>query len=623
MTLFSKEAKEIRDSIVRDLPAYNDVLSIHAESFEEVALRMLAEDRGIPFNPMEPPVPPCPFCGEEKRVHKKEKSTYICRSCGKTYSANHNSISSGTKCDSLTWMKVLHCVLNSATLKQTCDYCGVSPETYYNLRGRLFYAMSLVLSNVRLYGEIQIDTTFVRSNYKGIDLQIHDYPEDSPFAEDGIKPRAAKARGGSFSYEEKNANNLAILAAIDDRGHVITRFAGVGIANHKKYLQYVPAAHYLATVPETDPFVLSRHSAKQESKTAVGSPTFMVADKEGALRKYAEHLGIPFEAHVYRRNGIQYKLSKDAHNIQRVNALHHRLKNFLRNSNYVSSKYLPGYLTLFEFLENTGGTQDAIERLFKVLAKPGIGKPPSFFKELFTVPDYLLDWLQDDNPLRKFPESKILSFYLYDQMKRPELYPESTITMRQIEEETGYTPPTIRKTYRDFDRAGYRDIILSRYLQTGINDKTRQRKKTAVSSRVVNPIVLSIYDEYAAIKRRPVEKRISLQELLDIKNKEFGTDYTRTNILAKFKTIEELGIREPMPPLYRRKYAAPEHSIPPHAFQILDDYNAIILSYRQKGEPIPRSDKIHSALADKYGLSQKSISGLLVSARAARRKGKR
>ena len=566
MHLFSREAREIRDSIVRDLPAYNDILSIHAESFEEAALRMLAEERGIPFNPTDPPVPPCPFCKETDRVHKKERSTYICRSCGKTYSANHNSISSGTKCDSLTWMKLLRCILDSVTQKQTCDYCGISPETYYNLRSRLFYAMSLVLSDVRLYGEIQIDVTFVRSSYKGVDLQVHDYPEDSPFTEDSVKPRAAKERGGGFSYEEKNANSIAILAAIDDRGHVVTRVAGVGIASHRKYLQHVPSAHYLAAVPETDPFALSRHSAKQEPKTAVGSPTFMVADKEGALRKYAEHLGIPFEAHVYRRNGIQYRLSEDAHNIQRVNALHHRLKTFLRNANYVSSKYLPGYLALFEFLENTGGTQDAIDRLFKILAKPGLGKPPSFFKELFTVPDYLLDWLQDDNPLRKFPESKILSFYLYDQLKRPELYPGTTLTMRQIEEETGYTAPTIRKTYRELERTGYRAMILSHYLRTGTTQKSRQRRKTTVSSRVVNPIVLSIYDEYASIKRRPAEKRISLQELLDIRNKEFGTNYTRTNMLAKFRTIEELGIREPLPDLYRRKDAAPEHSVPPARF---------------------------------------------------------
>ena len=61
---------------------------------------------------------------------------------------------------------------------------------------------------------------------------------------------------------------------------------------------------------------------------------------------------------------------------------------------------------------------------------------------------------------------------------------------------------------------------------------------------------------------------------------------------------------------------------PPHAFQILDDYNAIVLGYRQKGEPIPRSDRIHSELAGKYGLSQGSIPGLVAAARAARKKGK-
>ena len=60
MELFAREAQEIRDSIARDLPAYNAILSIHAESFEEIALRQLADKRGIPYDKNKPPIPDCP-----------------------------------------------------------------------------------------------------------------------------------------------------------------------------------------------------------------------------------------------------------------------------------------------------------------------------------------------------------------------------------------------------------------------------------------------------------------------------------------------------------------------------------------------------------------------------------
>lgn len=72
LSLFAKEAQEIRDSIVKDLPAYNAILFILAESFEEVALRLLAEERGIPFDRTSPPIPDLPIlqkynCAKERR----------------------------------------------------------------------------------------------------------------------------------------------------------------------------------------------------------------------------------------------------------------------------------------------------------------------------------------------------------------------------------------------------------------------------------------------------------------------------------------------------------------------------------------------------------------------------
>ena len=92
----------------------------------------------------------------------------------------------------------------------------------------------------------------------------------------------------------------------------------------------------------------------------------------------------------------------------------------------------------------------------------------------------MVDWLRDDKPLRKFPESKVLSYYLYDHIKNKESYPDIEITMEDIEKETGYTAPTIRKTYREFNKAGYRDLILKHYAPV---EKAKRYERTSAVTR--------------------------------------------------------------------------------------------------------------------------------------------
>ena len=254
LDLFSKEAQEIRDSIVKDLPAYNALLSIHAESFEEVALRQLAKDRGVPFNKISPPVPDCPFCSNGN-VRKKEDKIYLCKDCKKTFAVTRGSIASGTKCDALTWMKVLQCVIDGISQTKTCEYSGIAPETYYALRNRIFYAMQILLSDIKLYGHIEVDNTFIRLSYKGKRQQEIDCEDDD--GEDGAinndlvsSLRPPRYRGSPNAPHEKNANSVCIFTAIDDRGHVMTRFAGIGVTNYRVLKSNVQEDKFLRAVPE-------------------------------------------------------------------------------------------------------------------------------------------------------------------------------------------------------------------------------------------------------------------------------------------------------------------------------------------------------------------------------------
>lgn len=621
LALFARESPHIRDSIVKDLPAYNALLGMNGLSFEDYALQVRATELGIPPAQASKLTPSCPYCKTDEAVGRKEEGIFRCRTCNRTFAANYESISSGTKCDALTWMKVLQCILDFAPIAKTCDYCDISETTYYKIRNRLFYSMQMLMDEVKLYGLIEVDNTFARVSYKGMDLRDSEFDEDSIFFDDRFKPRNARTRGGAYSKIDQNANSVCIFTAIDDRGHVLTRFAGVGATSLRLLKSYLPANKFLLQVPKKDDFSLSPKKKGKDPQTKPGAVSLMVADKERAIESYANYLGIKFESHVFRENGVQRRLSTDSHDIQRVNALHHRLKSFLRKTNYVSTKYLPGYLVLFEFIENTGASPEAMNRLFQILATPNLGKPPTFFREMYTVPNYLLEWFDGNNPLKKIPYNKRLAFYLYDHIRRHEEYPDIHITMEQIMHETGYTAPSIRKFYRDLNAAGYREKILRFFGEPTEEEKERaaeekRPRKNMDASKTINPIVLAIYDEYVQLRKLPDGQRPSLTALLEEKNAQYGTKFKRANMMMKFKYIEEHGIRTERseterPTIERTKRWEYGQRPNDKVMAVYEDYENIKLSYRERGENPPKSIYIYEILAKKYELSPSTIQGYL------------
>ena len=625
--LYSRESPYIRNCIARDLPAYNNLLSLNASSFEEIALQQIALQKGLSYGYKEV-LPSCPHCASENVGRKtdantKKENMYRCYACGQTYSANFRSISSGTKCSALTWMKLLQCLLNFMSIAKTCEFCGISEMTYYNLRNRIFYAMQLLLDRIKLYGNIEVDNTFVRVSYKGVNLQESDFPEESIFFDPTFKPRSAMQRGEPT--EELNSNKICIFTAITDHGHVLARFAGVGAVNYRTLQSYIPANKFLSEVPEEDPFRGFLKPQNREPVSCVGDRSLLIADKEGAIRKYAENvLHMDIEAHVYRRYGVQ--LRSRGYNIQRVNALHRRLKDFLRKCNYVSSKYLPGFLILFEFIENTAASPEAIAEVFRILATPNLGKASSFYQDMYSVPNYLVEFLQSDNPLKKIPYNKLLAFYLYDHIRRRECHPNILVTMEQIEEETAYSATTIRNHYRALCDAGYRDMILAYFGEPTSKRKKdspiKKEKRANNAPTTFNPTIIAFYDEYAEIRVKPPEQRITLNQLLTIKNEELGTNYTRTNIIDKFKKIEAAGIRPPLPKLASSQLQAGNATFPEKALDILEDYNKIVLSYREKGLQPPKNDTIFATLGEQYNLSQETVGKYVTMARAYRKREK-
>lgn len=537
LTLFSKERTDIRAELASILPAYNELLEMHALSFEEFALQIEAEKQGLdytdPLFSYASVRPTCPTCRTHETTKRVGPNMFVCNRCKTKFAANHNSISAGSKLPSIVWLKILRSILDLSSIQDTCRTCGITPTTYYNIRNRIFYAMQLMMEPIKLYGVVSCDITFSRVSFKGLDLSDPDYPEDSVFFRKDYKPRAGRKRGQHNPMSERGPNSVSIFTAIDDRGHVFARYVGLGQASSKRLFDCIGHDKILLTTPEKDPSPF--HQGREGTDVSnPGSRSLLVSDKESAIIKYAAQYGLPHEYHVFRKNGVQFRLPDTAHNIQNVNQLHSKLKAFLRSANYVSTKYLPGFLVLFEFLQNTKASPEAIAALFKTLAQPGLGKSRTFYEEQYVIPNYLQQWLSDGNPLKHLKQNQIHSYYLYKtRLEAISANSDNIQSVAEIAALCGISPSSVRRNYKNLEAAGYGPVIMEMY-RTGEPQRKRSVRKA------FSPDILALYDAFYS---KSCSSQRSLAQFLRDYNASNGTNLKYRNVAYYFKEIEGNGIR--------------------------------------------------------------------------------
>lgn len=555
LELLSKEHPNVRKEIANTFPSYNSLLNLHAISFEEFALLPLARQKGVNYKDVlfdfHSIIPLCPICHKDTDVKRRGENVYWCKVCNTKFKPNHDSMSSGFKQNAIVWRKILHCMLEFYSLKRTCEYCDITATTFYNIRNRIFYAMKLMMDEVKLYGNIQCDNTMVHLSFKGSKLQTEEYPKYSPFVNKEVSPRKARKRGGPHKMSERAENQVCVFAAIDNYGHVMIRMVGVGVSSSQKLLNIIDPHKFLFAVPETDPFYLTYKQDAQAHEEA-GSPSLLIADGEGAIRKYAEKTGINFESHVYRKNGKQLRLGKNAHDIQKVNSLHSRFQNYLQKLNFVSSKYLPGFLTMFEFIENTGASEEAIGRLFEILAQPGLDENPEFFKKLFATPKYTPIELKKKEEIKKdkkvqkietvcgLTRNQVVGVCLYDSFVKQNV---DTLSLPYISKITGYPKDEIKHLYEKLKESGELDTL---YKQSEGSFRTHIIDLKTI--RYISTDILTYFDDYAAMRRRPFSEQLNFEQFVLYENQKYNKAYKKKSVWYYFSLIVAFGLREALPP---------------------------------------------------------------------------
>ncbi len=291
---------------------------IGAQSFEDF-LTQTAENY----------VASCSISEEHKVVKNgKDKSgrqRYFCQDCGKTFYATQDSLVSNVKQNISVWIRFVRGMLRQKTLQELSEDCGISKSTALSWRLRVFRTLELLAKNVTLEGVVVADDTRLSYNLKG------------NRGNDFIMPRKSRARGGANTIHNYQQNSVCVLCAIDENGNSFSKVVGFG----------TPSA--------------SRICEGFKGKiSANASPNVLVTDGAPYLKKTIETYKFSKweKLTTLKKGNRKTPDTTGEHNIQRINNYHSRLKRFFRNYNGVSSRYLPGYLLLFDYLQNNKNTSE-------------------------------------------------------------------------------------------------------------------------------------------------------------------------------------------------------------------------------------------------------------------------
>ncbi len=243
---------------------------------------------------------------------------YKCRECGHTFSATSNTLSSHTSQSVGQWMSFVLGLFNCESCEVLSKKCGISVPTAHNWRLKVFAALEYLEKDIKLSKVIMADDTRLPYSFKG------------NHGNDFYEPRKPHKRGKQTTRKNSNDNTVCVLCAVDSCGYSFSRLIGFGNPSGK------------------------RISEGFKDKFNVTEDTILVTDGAPCFSQAIKDYSIPCWD---RRVTLKYGNKKYPNvigelHIQAVNSYHARLKQFLARFRGVASRYLPGYIMLFDYMEN-------------------------------------------------------------------------------------------------------------------------------------------------------------------------------------------------------------------------------------------------------------------------------
>ena len=255
----------------------------------------------------------CPYCGGKHIVRngrrkKDDVQRYVCRGCGKSFVANSNSITAGTRKGYSVWRRYVECMMNGYSVRKSAKVCGIHRNTAFAWRHKILDALQEMEDDVVLSGIVEADEKYFAISYKG------NHKKSKRFT----MPRESRKHGHYIKKVGLSSDLVCVPCAVNRKGE---SYAKVGKAGKVGYICLEN--------------VLSNHI--QQGST-------LCSDKERSYKRLSK---------VYCYSLVQVntkEVKQGIYHIQHINSYHSRLEMFMYKFNGVSTKYLNNYLVWHNFV---------------------------------------------------------------------------------------------------------------------------------------------------------------------------------------------------------------------------------------------------------------------------------
>ncbi|MCR5748407.1 MAG: IS1595 family transposase, partial [Lachnospiraceae bacterium] len=217
-----------------------------------------------------------------------------------------HSVTSRTRKQLSVWANYLRCMMDKKTLSETAEECQISVSTSFAWRHKILDALQELAGKVYLDGTVEADETFFNVSFKGNHKKSTDFS----------MPRAAHKRGNAVHTKGLSAEKVCVPCAVNDSGVAYAKPAKLGKVSSK-------------CIKETFEGIISPEAT-------------LCTDREKAYRNFAKQK----DMNLIQTNTDDSVIEVEgkSYGVQRINAYHTGLKNFIRRFHGVSTKHLGNYI---------------------------------------------------------------------------------------------------------------------------------------------------------------------------------------------------------------------------------------------------------------------------------------
>lgn len=295
----------------------------------------------------------CVHCGSVHFIKngkdRKRNPRYLCKDCGKSFTALTNTALNGTHKSASVWKEYVKNLLDGFTLEECAKRCNISVRTAFLWRHKILNALSEQSFNHEYSGLIEMDEMFVRISYKG------NHKNSKHF----VMPRESHKRG--TDAHEQSSKSKATVLCVAERG--------------KGFSGTIPCRGII-----NQPLLETLFDGKLSPESIV------MTDGLRAYKNYFDTTNIQHVVIKSTQKGVRQFNVIGPYHINNVNAMHHRFRDFLRKYNGVSTKFLSNYLALFLWHENHRN-RDKNTLMCNTISTTGTYLPIRRFQEFAPAPE--------------------------------------------------------------------------------------------------------------------------------------------------------------------------------------------------------------------------------------------